>query len=216
MAIVRHAHTDEASNNGTWRENSPRRPESRLSRKVEEYQPNMLVVFAIVALSIFQSVGSYCWEVARISLRNKLLFIDPLGADSIRFFLFISSESRRLHESIRLRHRESNDEYLYRIHRGRHVPKFTIFRHGSTVRTSISFSSAQTELNIVGLKYGSIRRIKERRRDSPGKRFRRDLFPRRERFSQGGRSRVCDAVQWPSSFNLQANWIFSEIKEHGI
>lgn len=33
-----------------------------------------------------------------------------------------------------------------------------------------------------------IRRIKEDGRDSPGKRFRRDQFPRCERFSQEGRS----------------------------
>lgn len=60
MTIVRHANTDEGSNNGTSRENSRRNPESRLSPKVGEYQPNMLVAFAIVALSTFQSVGSYC------------------------------------------------------------------------------------------------------------------------------------------------------------
>jgi len=68
---------------------------------------------------------------------------------------------------------------------------------------SISFSSTYPELNILGLKYGSICRIKggEGRRkgwerESRGKRFPRDLFPRCERFSQGREGRSTSAVRF--------------------
>jgi len=68
MAILRHANTDEASNNGT---SGKFVLQNRLFPKVSEYQPSMLVVVAIVALSIFQEL--YISEVTAKKSRIPLL-----------------------------------------------------------------------------------------------------------------------------------------------
>jgi len=68
MAILCHANTDEASNNGT---SGKFASQSRLFPKVGDYQPSMLVVVAIVALSIFQEL--YISEVTAKKSRISLL-----------------------------------------------------------------------------------------------------------------------------------------------
>lgn len=156
-----------------------------LSPKVGEYQPNMLIVVAIIALSIFQSVGKLPLRSRRSRFATSYYLLIHFAQAAYAFSCLFHPSQQDSAGPSGFASPESNDEYFISHSLRCHVPKFTIFRwHGFTVQTSISFSLAQTELNILGLKYGSIRRIKEHRRDSPGKRFRRDLFPRCERFSK--------------------------------
>lgn len=223
MAIVRHANTDEGSNNGSWRENLPRSPHSRLSLKVEERPAkhagsrcNLCTKYIQSEVTAKKSRGS------RFATSYYLLIHFEQAAYASSSCLFHPSQQECTSVSGFASRKVTTNIYTAFIGMSRpkvyNIPPWLCARYG----LRFPFPLAQTELNIAGLKYGSIHRIKESWRDSPGKRFRRDLFPRRERFSQEGRKirrcrrRVCGAVQWPSPFNLQANWIFSEIKERAV
>jgi len=68
------------------------------------------------------------------------------------------------------------------------IPPLSPSPRPRSLSVRLSFFHADAGFDVRGLRHGSIRRIKE---GDPRKRanvFRRDLFPRHERFLQGGRS----------------------------